>query len=116
MKKVTKYICEICLSEYANSLFADTCEFQCREFKEKRETELAEIKKWREKGEDTWYENGNIHHAPKVDPDKFGAHKYASDWRTSDCEYGCGCWMGECRSGGKINPFGACPNNPKEKV
>lgn len=32
---------------------------------------------------------------------------------TSDCEYGCKCWMGQARSGGPpgIDPFGECPNN-----
>lgn len=31
------------------------------------------------------------------------------------CKYGCGCWAGPFRSGGKVDPFGPCPNNPKEK-
>lgn len=33
---------------------------------------------------------------------------------TSNCDYGCGCWMGQSRSGGPegIDPFGECPGNP----
>ena len=33
---------------------------------------------------------------------------------TSDCEHGCGCWVGSSRSGGPdgVDPFGDCPNNP----
>lgn len=36
------------------------------------------------------------------------------DFFTSDCEHGCGCWMGNARSGGPngVAPFGDCPNNP----
>jgi hypothetical protein len=50
---------------------------------------------------------------------KFGGHHYpfAPD-RTSDCEYGCGCWAGPNRSGGPggLDPFGECPNNPEDGV
>lgn len=37
------------------------------------------------------------------------------EFRTSDCEHQCGCWMGQSRSGGPngVDPFGICPNNPK---
>jgi DNA-directed RNA polymerase subunit RPC12/RpoP len=33
---------------------------------------------------------------------------------TSDCEHGCGCWMGSSNSGGPkgVDQFGACPENP----
>jgi hypothetical protein len=44
----------------------------------------------------------------------FGNHRYASHRGTSDCEYGCGCWMGPARSGSKhagVAPGGKCPNN-----
>jgi hypothetical protein len=45
---------------------------------------------------------------------EYGPHKYASHDGTSDCEFGCGCWMGQTRSGGPLglDPFGKCPNNP----
>jgi len=35
----------------------------------------------------------------------------SEEFYTSDCERGCGCWMGSSRSGGPegIDPFGACP-------
>lgn len=44
---------------------------------------------------------------------EYGKHKYA-EAGTSDCEYGCGCWMGPARSGGPtgLDPFGKCPKNP----
>lgn len=48
-----------------------------------------------------------------------GGHFYPGcidekDFFTSDCEYGCDCWMGSCRSDGPdgVDPFGKCPNNP----
>lgn len=56
-----------------------------------------------------------------------GQHKYPGseamlktgkleDFFTSDCAYGCGCWMGGSRSGGPagVDPFGACPKAPVE--
>lgn len=47
---------------------------------------------------------------------EYGKHDYGKCEGTSDCEYGCGCWMGPARSGGPIgvDPFGECPNNPKD--
>jgi len=47
---------------------------------------------------------------------EYGKHKYANHGGTSNCEYGCGCWMGPARSGGPVglDPFGACPNNPED--
>jgi len=65
-----------------------------------------------EENETIWFEDGKVK-ISNVDPKKFGKHKYAEHDGTSDCEYGCGCWMGPCRSGGKVDPFGPCPNNPK---
>ena len=49
-------------------------------------------------------------------PKKYGGHKYPDHEGTSDCEYGCGCWMGPCRSGGPtgLDPHGTCPKNPKD--
>lgn len=51
-----------------------------------------------------------------------GSHLYPGilDGRfqnTSDCCYGCGCWMGGSRSGTRdehdpTDPFGECPGNP----
>lgn len=45
---------------------------------------------------------------------KYGKHKYDENGGTNDCDYGCGCWMGDSNSGGPagIDPFGLCPNNP----
>jgi len=67
-------------------------------------------------GHDAWHEYTGRKTALIVDPDKFGAHNYGDEDGTSDCEYGCGCWMGPCRSGGPVNPFGACPENPISKT
>jgi len=46
---------------------------------------------------------------------EYGPHKYSHEG-TSDCEHKCGCWMGPSRSDGPIglDPFGECPNNPKD--
>jgi len=46
--------------------------------------------------------------------DDYGPHDYGEGGRTSDCKYGCGCWMGPVRSDGPpgIDPFGHCPDNP----
>ena len=45
---------------------------------------------------------------------EYGSHEYG-DKGTSNCRYECKCWMGPARSGGPIglDPFGECPNNPK---
>jgi hypothetical protein len=50
-------------------------------------------------------------------PKEYGGHKYADHNRTSNCKHGCGCWMGPTRSGGPtgLDPFGKCPNNPKDR-
>lgn len=49
-------------------------------------------------------------------PKEYGRHKYAGHDGTSDCEYGCGCYMGPSRSGGPtgLDPFGKCPKNPTD--
>jgi len=46
---------------------------------------------------------------------EYGQHDYESEG-TSNCRHGCECWMGPARSGGPIglDPFGECPNNPKD--
>lgn len=48
---------------------------------------------------------------------KYGKHSYPSEDGTSDCVYGCGCWMGPARSDGPlgIDPQGLCPNHPLDK-
>lgn len=49
----------------------------------------------------------------------FGSHLYYSRQSgTSDCEYGCGCWMGPARSGGPagVDPFGKCPGNVQTEI
>jgi len=41
-------------------------------------------------------------------------HNYPYKDGTSDCSFGCGCWMGSSRSGSRfagVDPFGKCPNN-----
>lgn len=47
---------------------------------------------------------------------EYGGHKYEERNGNSDCEYGCGCWMGPFQSGGPtgLYPKGACPKNPKD--
>ena len=47
---------------------------------------------------------------------EYGGHAYADHNGTSDCQRGCGCWMGPARSGGPtgLDPFGACPQNPAD--
>lgn len=58
------------------------------------------------------YTYSDIELVKAVDGDKFGPHSYGAHDGTSDCAYGCGCWMGPYRSNGPVNPFGPCPNNP----
>lgn len=43
--------------------------------------------------------------------DESPGHKYADHDGTSDCENGCGAWMGPFRSGAPtgVDPFGECP-------
>ena len=49
-------------------------------------------------------------------PKEYGGHQYADHDGTSVCKHGCRCWMGPARSGGPsgLDPFGKCPNNPKD--
>ena len=50
--------------------------------------------------------------APIVDPDKFGPHTFDGPLGViGTCS--CGAWMSSSYSGGPVDPFGACPNNPK---
>lgn len=85
------------------------------ELQKEREKEKEEEKKLRKEGYDVWAEYGGRKIAKHVDSEKFGPHKYIDCDGTSDCEYKCGCWMGPSRSGGPVDPWGACPKNPKEK-
>lgn len=41
-------------------------------------------------------------------------HRYPYPDGTSDCAWGCGCWMGPFNSGGPegVDPFGECPKAP----
>jgi len=52
-----------------------------------------------------------------VRPPRHGGHKYEPEGGTSDCEFRCGAWMGNTRSGAPdgIDPFGRCPKNPMNK-
>lgn len=49
---------------------------------------------------------------------QYGGHDYGNSEGTSNCKFGCGCWMGPFRSDGPIglDPFGRCPNNPADGV
>lgn len=62
-------------------------------------------------GDDADKRDPNGHRYPGADADERGEAFF-----TSDCAYGCGCWMGGSRSGGPdgVDPFGACPNAPNE--
>lgn len=116
MKKiqVTKYVCEVCGKEFSNPEAAKEHEERCKAIEKERRKREAEEKKWIKKGHSIWHEDGVMKHAPRVNPKKFGPHSY-DPGGTSNCFHGCGCWMGAWRSGGKVDPFGACPNNPKIK-
>jgi hypothetical protein len=46
-----------------------------------------------------------------------GGHRYGPVGATSNCAFGCECWMGRTNSGGPrgVDPFGKCPKNPMNK-
>jgi len=46
-----------------------------------------------------------------------GGHRYGPVGATSNCAFGCECWMGRTNSGGPrgTDPFGKCPKNPMNK-
>lgn len=100
MKTITAYECEICGNISTSKSGTLQHEEMC---------------KWAAKGHDVWVENGDVKHAPRIPAEVFGPHSYAEDG-TSDCGYGCGCWMGSSSSGGPVNPFGCCPHNPIQYV
>jgi len=62
------------------------------------------------RGWSVWIEKGTWYTAKKVNVKKFGEHVYGKNY-TGACS--CGCYMGDCSSWGPVDPFGACPNNPK---
>lgn len=66
-----------------------------------------------------YYEDG-VKKESYVSRRRFGEHYYpgchdSAGFYTSNCKFGCGCWMGSFRSGGPVDPFGPCPKNPKIK-
>lgn len=64
-----------------------------------------------QRGYAIWIEWGKWYTARKVNPKKFGPHRYDGwDRHTGNCS--CGCYMGRHDSSGPVDPFGACPNNP----
>lgn len=72
----------------------------------KLQEERENDEKFRKDGFDVWAEYGGKKVAKHVNSKKFGPHKYIDCDGTSDCEYGCGCWMGPARSGGPVDPWG----------
>ncbi len=112
MRQVVRFVCDECSQEHHSPESAKRCEERDRLNRKEREAAKAEEKKWQRKGHDVWPERGGMQHAPRVDPKKFGSHDYGHEDGTSDCAHGCKCWMGPFASGGPVNPFGACPNNP----
>jgi len=120
MKTITvkKYVCDFCERQHDSVILAKMCEKMCKQIRKATEInsckltdEQEKIKKLESKGFAVWFEDGNLKYAKKINPKEFGRHQYDSG-HTSDCAYGCGCWMGSFRSGGRVDPFGACPNNP----
>ena len=83
-----------------------------KELSEELSKQQKEIRKWTSLGHSVWIEDGRVCHSPEVPKELFGSHRY-SKYGTSDCSHGCGCWAGDSRSGGPVNPFGPCPKNPK---
>jgi hypothetical protein len=77
--------------------------------------EIADPRKPQKPGFSTWIENGVWYQAPTVDPAKFGPHDYHKKWpQITMCK--CGCRMGSESSSGPVDPFGACPSNPKQVI
>lgn len=65
-------------------------------------------------GCDKWIENGQWYAATTVDPEMFGQHTYdGGGYGLGHRDCPCGCYMLSAASGGPVNPFGACPANPK---
>lgn len=96
MKEIKSWECEFCGKVIQNKEAATQHEEMCR---------------WIKAGHAVWIENEKVCHAPKIPEELFGPHSY-EEYCTSDCAHGCGCWMGDSRSGGPVDPFGPCPMNP----
>lgn len=58
-----------------------------------------------------WIENGQWYKAPTVDREHFGSHDYGKGG-FGECK--CGCHMSGYSSCGPVDPFGACPLNPRK--
>lgn len=114
MRRVQRFVCDECKREHPTIELAERCEGDDRTRKKEQAARIKEEEAWQEQGHDIWRENGVLNHAKRVDPDKYGSHDYGHKDGTSDCNYHCGCWMGPAHSGGPIDPFGACPENPIE--
>jgi hypothetical protein len=62
-----------------------------------------------------WCEWGIWYTAPIVDKNKFGGHAYDNggyELGIRSCP--CGCHMGSASSSGPVDPFGPCPENPRQ--
>lgn len=112
MRRVIRWVCDVCQREHPNVALAAYCEEQDLKIAKARETAIAEEKHWQSQGHAVWHERGGMCHAPEVDDKLFSTHDYGVGDGTSDCAYKCGCWMGPCASGGPVDPFGPCPKNP----
>lgn len=69
-----------------------------------------------EPGFDNWTENETVYTAPTVDQNEFGGHDYdhgGYEQGIRDCK--CGASMLSSSSSGPVNPFGACPMNPRKR-
>lgn len=97
MKIVTAYACEACGTVIASKEGCVQHEEMCR---------------WEKLGHAVWIEDEVVKHASKVPEELYGPHCYTADG-SSECTYGCGCWMREARSGGPVHPGGPCPMNIK---
>lgn len=118
MKTFIAYQCERCSKIYTDCTLAGMCESKHRkedaEYAERQKYEQDRIKELKRQGFSEWVERSGRKQAKTVDPKKFGPHKYPDEDCTSDCTFGCGCWMGPSNSGGDVDPFGACPKNNKD--
>lgn len=63
----------------------------------------------KKRGWSIWIEHGIWYTARNVSKKKFGIHSYIGGLGACSC----GCYMGDCDSWGPVDPFGACPDNPK---
>jgi hypothetical protein len=70
-----------------------------------------------QRGYAVWIESGHWYTAPAFTRKNYYPHDYnvrgAYDKGVRDCR--CGCWMLSSSSGGPVDPFGACPEQPRAK-